>query len=91
MDPQETLDFTIDFTAQLNAAEPADVISDATWRIDSRNTGLNILSETLTATAATVLVEGNVKSGQRFRLVCTAVTVGGRRMERSILVEMIDK
>lgn len=90
-DPAELLDFTIDFTPDLNASEPLDVINGNEWRIEGRDQNLTIVTTDTTSTTCTVWLSGGSKSSDRYRAICRATTVGGRTFEASILIEMAER
>lgn len=91
-DSAETIDYSIDYTKALNGTDPFDVLSESVWRIEGRDTvgGLAIETDIFTGTVATVMVSGGERT-ERYRLINTVTTVGGRIFERSILVEIKNK
>lgn len=80
-DPDETLDFIINWATHLGS----DTISTSTW---AAATGITIDSETETTTTATVWLSGGTLKA--FYLVTnTIVTAGGRTLEQSIRIHMV--
>lgn len=90
-DSGETLDYAIDFTTILNATEPRDVLSNVEWTVEGRDALLMVVNSDLTSTVAWVLVTGGGINGSIYRLRCRAQTVGGKTIERSILITIQDK
>lgn len=82
--PQELIDFSIDWAAELTAESPADSISTSSWRADF---GLVIDSSSNTSTTAEAWVSGGTihKMG---RVTNTIVTSGGRTYERSVYLKI---
>lgn len=79
-DPQEELDYTVDWSDWLDA----DTISTSSW--DAAD-GIDIENESDTATTATVWLSGGTV-GTSYRVTNTIVTAAGRTGERTITVKV---
>ena len=86
-DPDEVIDYCIDWTSVLNAQSPVDTISTSTWTAEN---GLVIDSNTNTTTEATVWVSGG-NVNKITSLTNKIVTAGGRTHERSIELRVRQK
>jgi hypothetical protein len=78
-DPQEKLDHTHDWAAELGA----DTISTSTWAISP--TGPTLSSQTSTATTATVWVE-SLTAGKLYTLTNSVITAAGRKFDRQLFL-----
>lgn len=84
-DPDETLDYQINFGGLLEANE---TISANTWTLD---TGIVKVSESFTAAGvSTVFIRGGT-NGTTYKAVCAATTTAGRIYNRTIFIEIKDK
>ena len=77
IDPDETLDYVMDWSSWLGA----DTIDTSSWAVSP--TGPALSGESNTATTATVFVSG-ATPGEVYALTSRVVTAGGRTAERSI-------
>lgn len=82
-DPDEVLDYEIDWTARL----VGDTISSSTWIIPD---GITKNSDTFTSTSALVWLSGGVE-GASLLLVNRVVTAGGRTMDQSVALKIKTK
>jgi len=78
-DPQETIDYTIDWSDDLASGE---TISTSSFAV---GTGLTEASESNTTTTSTVWVSGGT-AGNEYLAVCTVTTSASRTMERTIVI-----
>jgi hypothetical protein len=88
-DPNEVLDYTIDYTAYLSAM--SDTISTSVWAFDTNASGMTIESSTNTSSTATVWLSGGSDNGKRYRVRNRIVTAGGRTVDRTILIQTQSK
>lgn len=90
-DPQEIIDFTIDwsdFTDEIGS--PQDTISTSTWELPSLSpTELEQDTNSYTNDTATILVSGGV-AGEVYQVKNTITTGGGRTHERIIYIHVVD-
>jgi hypothetical protein len=82
-DPDEVLDYEIDWTARL----AGDTISASTWIVPD---GITKNSDTFTATSALVWLSAGVE-GASLLLVNRVVTAGGRTMDQSVALKIKTK
>lgn len=82
-DPQELLDYAVDWTDWLGA----DTISDVSWTVP---TGITQNSTTNTTKTATIWLSGGTL-GNVYRVVCRITTNAGRVAERTIALRIADK
>lgn len=83
-DPQSVLDYTIDWGTWLNGDE----ISTSAWAIGTGSLGdttLALTTDSNTTEKATAWLSSG-KHGQSYAATNTIVTVGGRTVERSIVL-----
>lgn len=80
-DPDEVLDFKIDWSAQMTQ-DGSDTISTATWSV---TTGIIVDSTSKTTTSATVWLSGGT-AGTEYDCVNEIVTAGGRTYNRTIKI-----
>jgi len=83
-DPGETKAYSIDHSNELLSG---DTISTSTWSIPA---GITEVSETETATVATIEISGGTV-GTTYRCENTVVTVGAETLVESILIYVTDK
>jgi len=81
-DPQEVIDYSIDWAATMGESSPNDTISTSAWTADN---GLTVDSDTNTTTTTTVWVSAGTR-GKYANLVNTITTASGRTHERTIAV-----
>ncbi len=82
-DPDEVLDYEIDWTARL----AGDTIASSTWTVPS---GLTGSSQTHTDTTATTwLAEGT--AGESYSILNRVVTSGGRTMDQTVTIKIVDR
>ena len=86
-DPSAVEDYTIDWSATLNASSPVDTISTSSWTADN---GVTVGSDANTTTTTTVFISGGTR-GKYSNVVNTVVTTGGRTYERTISVLLQDE
>lgn len=77
-DPNEKLDFSIDFSDRLNSA---DSISAVTWTVPA---GLTLASQSNTATIATVILSGGTLNTQ-YEVLARVTTTLGFILEQSVI------
>jgi hypothetical protein len=82
-DPDETLDYSVDWTSWLDG----DSIATSTWIIP---VGITKNSDTSTGTGTTIWLSGGT-TGQTYRITNRVLTVGGRTSDQSLVVRMVDK
>lgn len=80
-DPAEVLDYQVDWDG-VNSWLQGDTITSATWTVPA---GLTQVSDSRTATTATVWLSGGVV-GSRYTVSCAITTAGGRTGKRSFTV-----
>lgn len=88
IDPQETLDYTFDWSSFLDdTGSPSDTIGSSSWAISPQEAGSPsepvLASESNTTITATVFVS-NCAAGGIYQLTNAVVTAQGRTAERSI-------
>lgn len=88
-DPEEVLDYTIDYTVVLQAATPVDSIVSSSWTISG--TGMVIDSDTFTTLVATVWLSGGTKLGYKHKVTNHVVCTSGREYDRTINVKVYNK
>lgn len=82
-DPNEVLDFTIDWSETLGA----DTISSSSWIVPS---GITEDSDTNTATTTTIWLSGGTED-ERYSLVNRIVTLGGRTFDQTVRIRVRTK
>lgn len=82
-DPDEVLDYTIDWTARLGS----DTISTSTWIVP---TGITEDSNSNTTTATTIWLSGGTVN-QIYELTNRVVTAGGRTMDKTVRLPVRSK
>lgn len=82
-DPQETLDYAVDWTRWLLT----DVIVGSTWTVPA---GITMSSETETAKVATIWLSGGTL-GEDYVIVNQITTAAGRISERSMTISIRSK
>lgn len=80
-DPEEKLDYGIDWTAELESSEPPDSISTSIWETSG---GLAITTPAIDGNVTTVWVTPGGKLGAKTRLTNRIETVAGRVYDRTI-------
>lgn len=76
-DPQDVLDYAIDWTAALDAGDALDVVE---WSAEP--TGLLLGEHAEDGGKASVWIEGGA-AGTTYSVTCRATTTAGRQMDRS--------
>lgn len=77
-DPDEVLDFEVDWDARLGA----DTISTVTWTMP---TGLTLDSQSVNGDVAIAWISGGT-TGQSYNVGCRVVTTGGRTYDETIIL-----
>lgn len=88
-DPGETLDYTIDYSAIMNASEPPDSIASSTWMLELTGTESSLAltgSSGYNGTTATVWISGGNRTGLKHRLINHIICASGRHYERTITI-----
>lgn len=87
LDPDETKDFTIDWSDVMGAAN--DTISSSSWTLTTKATddGLTITSESFNDTTAVVWFSGGTVDNL-YRILNEITTAGGRTLQRTVLLEV---
>jgi hypothetical protein len=88
-DPDAVLDYTLDWGATGDPWLSGDTIATATWTLDA---GLTKVSESATATAATIWLSGGI-AGSTYRVSCRIVTTNSipRVEDRSFRVVVVQR
>jgi len=86
-DPSAVIDFQINWAATMAESSPADSISTSSWTADH---GVVVDSNSKTTSTTKVWVSGG-RVGKYSNLVNTIVTAGGRTLERTIVLDIVDK
>ena len=89
-DPNEVLDFTIEFDDQLELDSDTNDSATVTVTPAPADGGVTIDANGNDDTTVTVWVSGGTL-GVQSKVTATVVTVGGRTYERSIQLSLIDK
>ena len=84
-DPDAILDYSVEWSPWL----AGDEISSSAWLLEE-GAQLEIVSDSKTATSATVWLRGGQK-GSAYLVTCRIVTVGGRTDDRSFYVKVEDR
>jgi len=84
-DPDEVLDYQLDWTARLDG----DTISSSSWAVAS-GSGLTIDSDSETTTLTTVWLSAGTE-GTTYTLTNTIVTAASRTMEQSVRIRIKEK
>jgi hypothetical protein len=82
-DPDEVLDYEIDWTSRLGS----DTIATSTWTVP---TGLTSASNSSTTTTATIWLSGGT-TGTTYRVLNEITTAGGRTMDQTVTLKIADK
>lgn len=77
-DPDEVLDYSIDWTERLDAA---DTISTVVWG-SSSPAGITRTSQQLSGAVTSAFFSGGT-AGETYSIVCTIMTAGGRTMQET--------
>ena len=85
-DPDETLDYMVDWSREL-ADKSNDTIGESSW---SAETGIDIEDDSNTTLTATVWLSGGTL-GANYKVTNRIVTVGGRTYERTIEIAVRNK
>ena len=83
-DPNETLDFTFDWSSWLPSG---DTISTSVFTVDA---GITNASSSNTTTTATIFLSGGT-AGTRYKVANRITTGGGRTAERTIIINVEDR
>lgn len=75
-DPDEVLDYKIDWSARLNG----DTINHVTWTVPS---GITTNSTSFDSTSTTIWLSGGVES-MIYQIQCEITTAGGRTMDQTV-------
>lgn len=78
-DPSDVLDYTIDWTAELNAPSPPDAIASVVWSVPAGITQ----GATLQAGPRTTIWLSGGTAGTDYTITCRITTDQGRVIERS--------
>ena len=84
-DPDAILDYSVEWSPWL----AGDEISSSAWLLEE-GAQLEIVSDSKTATSATVWLRGGQK-GTTYLVTCRIVTVGGRTDDRTFSVKVEDR
>ena len=90
-DPQEVLDYTIDYTVILQTTTPDDAIAISSWIIDKDDGSLIITASSHDGLIAQVWVSGGGKLGSTWKLINHITTTDGREYERTITLKIRSK
>lgn len=82
-DPNEVLDYQIDWSARLGS----DTISTSTWTVPS---GITQTTSSSTSTTTTIWLSGGT-TGTKYTLTNEITTTGGRTMDESVRIRLVDK
>ena len=85
-DPDETLDFAIDWSDVLTA--DSDTIASAVWTLPA---GFTKVSQAEASSRTTIWISGGNLSARPYRVLCRMTTVGGRIYDRSASISVISK
>jgi hypothetical protein len=90
IDPSETLDFVIDWSAEMAASTPADQLSTSTWALtDVAADDLTLGADSIVGTDHTkIRVSDGGRIGTTHYLTNTVVTIGGTTHIRTIKVKV---
>lgn len=88
-DPDEVLDYTINWATYLSAI--SDTISASEWAIDTPDSGLTIESTANTTTTATAWLSGGSDNHREYSVRNRITTAGGRTADRSIVIKTRSK
>lgn len=83
-DPNETLDFTFDWSSWLPSG---DTISTSVFTVDA---GITNASSSNTTTTAIIFLSGGT-AGTRYKVANRITTAGGRIAERTIIINVEDR
>lgn len=83
-DPDEVLDYQMDWSARLTSG---DTISISTWIVPE---GITKDSDSNTTTTATIWLSGGV-AGSQYKFTNRVVTAGGRTMDQSVTITVVEK
>lgn len=94
IDPQETLDWTCDWAAELDdVGSPSDTISSSAWAVTPQEGSPqqpDLKTASTVGTKTTIFVY-NCKRGEVYQLTNTIVTGQGRTLERSITLRCANR
>jgi hypothetical protein len=85
-DPEEVLDYNIDYTVLLQETEPDDAIATSTWSILHDDGSLLIDTDAHDGLIATVWLSAGGKLGSFWKVTNHITTTAGREYERTITV-----
>ncbi|RLC02963.1 MAG: hypothetical protein DRH90_12465, partial [Deltaproteobacteria bacterium] len=87
-DPDEVLDYTIDYGGLLGLVDPVDTIVNSSWAIAQYTSGIDLTIDSISndSATATVWLSGGGKLNTYHRVTNHITTAGGRVHERSILI-----
>ena len=80
--PNETLDYTVDWSDSLTTV--SDTISTSTWTVED---GLTLTSNSNTSTTATAWLSGG-EPGRTYAATNKIVTAGNRTFEKTIYIQV---
>jgi len=83
-DPDEVLDYQIDWSARLVTMDSVDTITTSTWTVPD---GITKNSDGKSNTATTIWLSGGVKD-TAYILTNRIVTAGGRSMDQSVKLKI---
>jgi len=86
--PEESLDYTIDYTELLALVTPADTIITSDWTAEGEGT---IDRADFTTEMTTIWLTGGGRIGDVTRLYNVTTTAGGRTHRRLIKIKMVNR
>jgi hypothetical protein len=92
-DPDEVLDYTINWSDVLDASNPVDSITVSTWEVAEFTNGadLNMDSDTLANPFTTIWLSGGGVLNSIHKVINHITTAGGRQYERTIKIWIQNK
>lgn len=83
-DPDEVLDYGLDWDARLNG----DALASVAWSVTPA--GLTLSPDTISGTVATVVVSGGTL-GESYSILCRATTISSRIMDQTVKLAIRSK
>ena len=90
-DPQEVLDYTIDYTTILQSSTPDDAISISSWFIYNDDGSMTLSNASHDGLIAKIWTAGGGKLGNLVKLTNHITTTSGREYERTIKIRVYAK
>lgn len=87
-DPNEVLDYAIDWTARLPGG---DTLTNSTWSIVESNPVLTIDNQSMDPAGLTVVWLGSGAVGVTYHLLNRVTTLGGRTMDQTVKLKIKEK